>query len=86
MPELCFALFVKRLLALLTRVLYVCLICSRLFLKFCLGKPAHPPGMAGRPRAHPTNSMCIYGVNAPLWNMAQQRGTTICLNCVLLCS
>ena len=67
MPELCFALFVKRLLALLTGVLYVCLICSRLFLKFCLGKPAHPPGMTGHP---PT----------------QQRGTTICLNCVLLCS
>ena len=33
MPELCFALFVKQLLALLTGVLYVCLICSRLFLK-----------------------------------------------------
>ena len=28
----------QRLLALLTGVLYVCLICSRLFLKFCLGK------------------------------------------------
>ena len=43
MPELCFALFVKRLFALLTAVLFVCLVCSRLFLKFCLGKPAHPP-------------------------------------------
>ena len=32
MPELCFALFVKRLLALLTGVLCVCLIYSRLFL------------------------------------------------------
>ena len=66
MPELCFALFVKRLLALLTGVLCVCLICSRLFFKFCLGKPAHPPGMAGRPPAHPANSLCIYGVNTPL--------------------
>ena len=69
MPELCFALFVKRLLALLTGVLYVCLICSRLFLKFCLGKPAHPPGMTGGPPTHPTNSMCIYGVIVPLWIM-----------------
>ena len=86
MPELCFALFGKRLLALLTGVLYVCLICSRLFLKFCLGKPTHPPGMTGCPPTHPTNSMCIYGVIALLWIMVQQRGTTICLNCVLLCS
>ena len=67
MPELCFALFVTRLLASLTRVLYVCLICSRLFLKFCLGKPAHPPGTTESPPAHPKNSMCIYGIMAPLW-------------------
>ena len=59
MPELRFALFVKRLLALLTGVLFACLICSRLFLKFCLGKPARPPRMAGRPPAHPTNSLCF---------------------------
>ena len=72
MPELCFALFVKRLLALLTGVFYVFLICSRLFLKFCLGKPAHPPGMTGGPPTHPTNRMCIYGVVAPLWIMVQQ--------------
>ena len=39
MPELCFALFVKRLLALLTGVLCVCLICSRLFLKNALVWP-----------------------------------------------
>ena len=86
MPELCFVLFVKRLLALLTGVLFAYLICSRLFLKFCLGKPVHPPGMAGRPPTHPTYSPCVYGVNTPLWNMIQQCGTTICLNCVLLCS
>ena len=69
MPKLCFALFVKRLLALLTGVLFACLIYSRLFLKFCLGKPAHPPRMARRPPALPTNSLCFYGVNTPLWNM-----------------
>ena len=86
MPKLCFALFVKQLLALLTGVLYVCLICSTLFLKFCLGKPAHPPGMTKSPPSHPTNNMCIYGVIAPLWLMVQQRGSTICLNGVLLCS
>ena len=57
MPELCFALFVKRLLALLTGVLFACLICSRLFLKFRLGKPAHPPGMVGRPPAHPNEQL-----------------------------
>ena len=85
MPELCFALFVKRRLALLPGVLYVCLICSRLFLKFCLGKPAHPPGMTGGPSTDPMNSMCIYGLIALLWCMVQQRGATICLNCVLVC-
>ena len=69
MPELRFAWFVKGLLALLTGVLFACLICSRLFLKFCPGKPAHPPGMAGRPPAHPTNGLCFYGVYTPLWNM-----------------
>ena len=73
MPQLCFALFVKRLLGLLTGVLYVCLICSSLFLKFCLGKPAQPPGMTGSPPAHPANSMCIYGVITPLWFMVQHR-------------
>ena len=86
MPEWRFALSVKRLLALLTGVLFAYLICSRLFLKFCLGKPAHPPGTAGRPPAHPTNSLCFYGVCTPLWNMVEQRGATICLSCVLLCS
>ena len=57
MPELRFALFVK----LLTGVLQACFICSRLFLKFCLGKPTHPPGIAGRLPAHPMNNMCLYG-------------------------
>ena len=86
MHELCFALFVKRLLALLTGVLFACLICSGLFLKFCLAKPAHPPRMTGRPPAHPTNNLCFYGIRTPLWNMVPQRGATICMNCVLLWS
>ena len=86
MPDLRFVLFVKRSLALLTGVLFACFICSRLFLKFCLGKPARPPGMAGRPPAHPMNNMCFYGVCTPLWIMVQQQGATICLICVLLCS
>ena len=48
---------------------------------------ARPPAWNDRMPAHPpTTSMCIYGVIKPLWILVQQRGTTICLNCVLLCS
>ena len=61
MPKLRFALFGKPPLALLIGFLQACFICSRLFLKFCLGKPTHPPGTARRPPAHPTNNMCLYG-------------------------
>ena len=86
MPDLRFALFVKRLFALLTGGSHVCFICSRLFLKFCLGKPPRPPGTIGHPAARPMNNMCFYRVCTPLWIMVRQRGTTICLICVLLCS
>ena len=64
----------KRLLALLTGVLHVCLICSRFFLKFCLGKMAECMEFQDYLQAGVHNSV-REGTPAASWAAAKMRLT-----------
>ena len=59
MPKMCFALFVKQLLALLTGILSICRICSRLLLLNLPGE-ARPPARNDRGPALPLGEQHVY--------------------------